>query len=120
MDTSLSREIEDLDGNLENPKRRALLKQFFDAHKAYIKDMIEINNLILKRNDIINNTLDVIGPEVAKHVEDVNASVMKDQEILGLKLNNNTDASIKLSLTLSALAIAVGLLFGVSINNCYH
>ncbi|OHY95644.1 hypothetical protein BI375_12835 [Vibrio rotiferianus] len=110
MEVSLAREVEDLNDSLENPKRKALLNEFVDANKDYIHDMIEINQLILKRNDIIQNTLNVIGPKVAKYVEDVNASVMKDQETLGMELKANTDASVKLTLILSAVAVVVGIL----------
>jgi methyl-accepting chemotaxis protein len=109
MEVSLSEEIEDLDDNLQNPKRRALLQEFVDAQKGYVQDMRTIYELIVKRNDIIQNTLDAIGPQVAKNVEDVKLSVMKEQDTLGPELEASTDESVILSLILSVIAIVVGI-----------
>lgn len=109
MELLVAREVEDLNELLQSPQRRALFKEFTNAHKAYIHDLVEIHNLILTRNTIIQNTLDVIGPQVAKYVEDVNASVMTDQEALGVDLKENTDASVTLTITLSVIAIGVGI-----------
>ncbi|WP_060980570.1 HAMP domain-containing methyl-accepting chemotaxis protein [Vibrio splendidus] len=109
MEVSLSEEIEDLDGNLQNSKRRALLQEFVDAHKGYVQDMNAIYELIVKRNDIIQNTLDAIGPQVAKNVEEVKLSVMKEQDTLGPELEASTDESVRLSLILSVIATVVGI-----------
>lgn len=110
MQNSLKGEIEDLDLNLENPQRRNMLKEFNDAHKAYIQAMHDIHSRILERNGIIQNTLDVIGPQVANNVEDVKLSVMQEQDILGPQLKANTDRSVNLTLILSAIAIVLGVI----------
>ena len=117
MQVFVSEEIEDLNGKLQNPKLRVLFKEFSDAHEAYVQDMRDINYLIVKRNDIIQNTLDVLGPEVAKYIEDMKMSIMKDQDTLGPELKANTDASVMLSLTLSVIAIMVGILSAYFLTN---
>ncbi|MCK8082118.1 MULTISPECIES: methyl-accepting chemotaxis protein [unclassified Vibrio] len=117
MQVLVSEEIEDLNGKLQNPKLRVLFKEFSDAHEAYVQDMRDINYLIVKRNDIIQNTLDVLGPEVAKYIEDMKMSIMKDQDTLGPELKANTDASVMLSLTLSVIAIMVGILSAYFLTN---
>lgn len=108
MTNSLKREIQDLDSNLQSPKRRDMLKTFEDAHTGYVQAMRDIHDLIVERNNIIQNTLDVIGPQVAKNVEDVKLSVMKDQDTLGPALKANTDKSVTVSLVLAAIAVIFG------------
>jgi methyl-accepting chemotaxis protein len=110
MGTSLASEIENLDSNLQNPKRRNMLKEFVDAHKGYVQAIHDIHTLIVERNDIIQNTLDVIGPQIANNVEDVKLSVMKDQDILGPELKANTDSSVTITLVLSLVAAAIGVI----------
>ncbi|MDB1122699.1 HAMP domain-containing methyl-accepting chemotaxis protein [Vibrio algarum] len=109
METELNNEIVDLDKNLQNSGRRDILGEFKQAHTDYIKAMSDIHDLIVKRNTIISNTLDVIGPQVANAVENVKLSIMKDQDELGPALKANTDQSIQITLILSVIAVAFGI-----------
>ncbi len=124
MAKELAGEIEDLNQNLQNSGRRALLAEFKQAHKSYVQAMHDIHELIIERNDIIVNTLDVIGPKVAKAVEDVKLSVMRDQDTLGPELKENTDKSIQITMVLSVIAIVLGIgmayLLTVSITRPIH
>ncbi len=110
MAMAIQPEIKALDANLQNPNRRQLFEQFVTSHDAYVKAMYEIHDLIEDRNEIIHNTLNRIGPEVARDVELVKLSVMEDQDALGPVLKANTDQSIKLSVGLSLAAIALGIM----------
>lgn len=108
MKNELANEVEDLDTYVKDSERRDLLTQFNQAHANYIKAMHDIHNLIIKRNSIINNTLDIVGPEVAKAVKDVKLSVMREQDKLGPELKANTDKSVKTTVFLAFAAIALG------------
>ncbi|WP_070972119.1 methyl-accepting chemotaxis protein [Vibrio sonorensis] len=110
MQRALQTEIDQLDINLQNPNRRALLGEFVKAHDNYVQAMNDIHNLILVRNDIIENTLDVIGPQVAQQVEEVKLSVMRDQDSLGPVLKAKTTNSVKTSVFLSVAALAIGII----------
>ncbi|KOO09800.1 hypothetical protein AKJ18_37520, partial [Vibrio xuii] len=83
MEKSVKEEMRILDTSLQNPKRRDLYQEFARAHGDYLMAMADIRDLIVKRNEFIENTLDVIGVRVAKEAEDVKLSVMKDQDALG-------------------------------------
>lgn len=109
MEKSLKEEMRILDTSLQNPKRRDLYQEFARAHEDYLMAMTDIRDLIVKRNDIIENTLDVIGVRVAKEAEDVKLSVMKDQDALGSALKARTEKSIFFTFTLSAIAIVLGI-----------
>ncbi|WP_176765541.1 methyl-accepting chemotaxis protein [Vibrio xiamenensis] len=115
METDLKGDISELDRHLQNPERRTLLREFVSAYQDYVKAMHDIHSLIVTRNDIIHNTLDVVGPKVAQNVEDMKLSVMKEQDTLGPELKATTEQSINLTLTLSVVAIAAGILAAYSL-----
>lgn len=101
----VAKEIQDFENGLQNPEQQAALISLHKAHDDYVLAMKDINDLINKRNYIIQNTLDVIGPKVAQNVEDMKLSVIKDQDTLGPILKANTDNSITITLLLSAIGI---------------
>ncbi|MDH3582225.1 MAG: methyl-accepting chemotaxis protein [Hyphomicrobiales bacterium] len=68
---------------LENPDRRKLAEDIVPLFKAYSKAFAEVHETILARNDIIKNTMDVIGPKVAGEVEQLKLAVKKEQDTLG-------------------------------------
>ncbi|MDB1123791.1 methyl-accepting chemotaxis protein [Vibrio algarum] len=108
MSDNLSKEIVDLNGNLQDSHRRDLLAQFNQAQKLYINGMKDINSLITQRNTLIEDSLNAIGPSVAANVEDVKLSIMTDQDTLGPQLKETTDRSIQITIILSVIAIILG------------
>ncbi len=105
-----------LDKELENPKRRELLKTVMDSEKEYIKAFSQLTTVIFERNKIITDTLDRIGPIVAKEVEDVKLSVKADQDELGPKLqaSNATSNLLMTIVGIAALVIGVFLAFVIT------
>jgi methyl-accepting chemotaxis protein len=108
MDTKLVEEATELKQYLSNPTHQSLLSEFLTAHQKYVRGLNDINQLIKDKNELIENTLYIIGPQVAKSVDDVKRSVMAEQDILGSVIKENTDNSINLTLLLSFIAIAMG------------
>jgi len=104
----LEAEATELKQYLQNPIRLNLLSLLIKAQQGYVSGLTEIDRLIVERNELIENTLNRIGPQVAKKVEEVKLSVMAEQDRLGPELAANTDASVNLSLFLSVVAIAIG------------
>lgn len=110
MDVLLKPELKEVDTLLQNPKRRSLLTEFVQSHDDYLLAMNEIRNLIVESDNIVHNTLDVLGPHVAESAERVKLSVMQDQDALGPVLKENTDRSVTLTIILSVIAIVLGVL----------
>ncbi|WP_351124915.1 methyl-accepting chemotaxis protein [Shewanella sp. T24-MNA-CIBAN-0130] len=108
IDTKLVEEATDLRQYLSNPTHQSLLAQFLTAHQNYMSGLNDIHRLIKNKNELVENTLYIIGPQVAKSVEDVNLSVMAEQDILGSEIKANTKDSINLTLLLSFVAILIG------------
>ncbi|MCX8901307.1 methyl-accepting chemotaxis protein [Vibrio parahaemolyticus] len=108
MTVKLDEETTELKQYLQNATRQNLLSQFIKAQQSYVGGLNEVYRLIETKNDLVKNTLDQIGPQVAKNAEDVKLSVMADQEALGTELKSTTEDSINLTIVLSVLAIAIG------------
>lgn len=104
----MSNQLEILDKEIQNPKRRELLATVRNAEEVYIKTFGDLKELIYTRNDVITNTLDRIGPLVAKDVEDVKLSVKGEQDILGPTLQANNEKSSRLIMIVSGIALVAG------------
>ncbi|MBF0587613.1 MAG: methyl-accepting chemotaxis protein [Magnetococcales bacterium] len=97
--------IATLDKELQNSERRRLLKVFVGARDAYHLAFKDLAQLIAARNDIIKNTLDRIGPQIAKAVEDAKLSVKKDQDALGPEVQAHNEETINMVLVVSILSL---------------
>ena len=109
----LESQLSQLDKHLEAPERRVLLERFVAGHKRYLQGLKEIGGLLFKIKALIDDTLDVIGPQIAKHAEDVKLSVKADQDTLGPQLQANAGRILMISALLVAIAIIVGILLSV-------
>lgn len=78
---------------LQNPQRRKYLTDVQRAKAVYLEKFNTMVAIILDRNEIIQNTLDVHGPEIASWVEEVKLSIKADQDALGPKLQAANDRS---------------------------
>jgi len=93
---------------LQDPERIKLLHAVDEENNTYHTNFSSLVQLIFKRNAIISETLNRIGPEIAHAVETVSLDLKKNQEELGPRLqeaNNNAEILIEL---LSILALAAG------------
>ena len=95
---------------MQNPQRRQWLAEVIDAKKVYVDIFNALAKVIFDRNDIISGTLDKLGPEIAKAVEDTKLSVKKEQDILGPQVQAANDKAILILIILSAVAILFGMI----------
>ena len=98
-----------LDKELQNPQRRKWLAEVTEAKKVYLENFNTLAKVIFDRNEVISGTLDRLGPEIAKAVEDTKLSVKKDQDILGPKVQAANDRAILILMVLSGVAILIGI-----------
>jgi len=109
LDTKLPPLIEQLDGVLQNPQRRALLAKFQEARSRYAKALDHIDRTIHERNGVIRDQLDRIGPVVADAAEEVKLSVQRDQDRLGPQVKQHNDTTITVVLLVSVASIIIGI-----------
>ncbi len=98
-----------LDRELQNPQRRRWLSQVIEAKNIYTENFNKLAKVIFDHNEIISGTLDRLGPEIAKAVEDTKLSVKQDQDILGPKVQAENDQGIMFIIILAIIAIVIGL-----------
>nr|CRH04677.1 putative Methyl-accepting chemotaxis protein [Candidatus Magnetococcus massalia] len=97
-----------MDKELQNPQRRQHMASAKAARDAYVAAFKQTVKIIFARNDVIQNTLDKLGPEIAKAVEDVKLSVKKDQDALGPKVQAENAKTINVVLIVSLLSVIIG------------
>ncbi len=93
---------------LQNPERRELASKVVSLAKNYEAIFGKVTNTIFKRNNIINNKLDVIGPKLAYVTEEIKLSNKKAQDILGPKTTKDIDFSVLVVEIIAIIAILVG------------
>ncbi len=71
--------VEELDTELQNRDRRMLFEAFVSAREEYLEATRAIRDLISRRNTIIDSQLDVIGPKVAEHAENIKLDIQRQQ-----------------------------------------
>ncbi len=105
-----------LDKELENPKRREMLATVLKTKDRYSSTFDTLVKVIYDRNEVITGTLDVLGPNIAKDIEEVKLSIKARQDDLGPKLvaSNSRNSSIIIVLSIIALAIGSFLAFFIT------
>jgi methyl-accepting chemotaxis protein len=113
--TDLADHIATLESEVQNPTRRRLIKEAIALSADYKSAFLRVHDVIDERNDIVQNKLDRIGPEIAKLTEDVKLSYMADQDKLGPELQAANDNGQMMILLFSLLALGVGIVAAVLI-----
>ena len=103
--------IPDFRKNVQNPKRVALFNKFMQEREKYVEEFKDMVKLVERRNDLVVDTLDVIGPQVAKAVEDVKLSVKTDQDELGPRLAASNQSTVRSVVIISLVGFALGVFF---------
>ena len=98
---------------LQNRTRRSLISQVRSEVTVYESTFLALSDLIMKRNTIIKNELDRIGPIIAKASEDVKLSVKKDQDSLGPQVQNEVESILSQSLTIGIISTLLACITGV-------
>jgi methyl-accepting chemotaxis protein len=97
-----------LDKELQNPERRDMLATISKAKTRYTNTFDTLVKIIYDRNEIITGTLDVMGPKIAKEIEDVKLSIKGVQDVLGPELVASNSRNSTIITVLSIIALAVG------------
>ena len=98
-----------LDKEIQNEQRRRMLARIDIAFADYRSTFDELVDIIFHRNEIITNTLDRLGPVIAKDVEDVKLDIKSVQDDIGPRLVQAIDRNISIISTVGVFALIVGL-----------
>ena len=99
----------------ENADRQALFKKFLEARRIYRETFARLSGIIEKRNKLIENELDRIGPLVASTVEEVKLSLKADQDDLGPRLQKNNQITVIMVIIISVAGLLIGIFMAILI-----
>ena len=78
--------------NLENRDRKKQLQEAIVLIKKYKRGVRNVSEIIIARNNLIKNKLDVIGPKVASLAENIKLTMKKYKNKLGAEISENNQA----------------------------
>ena len=113
--TEMDKGFQILEREIKNSQRKGLLTESIALSKEYRGDFDNLVRVINTRNDIIDNTLDRIGPEIADSAENIKLSVKEEQDILGPKLQSDNVRARTLMSIVGIVAMLMGIAFALYI-----
>ena len=113
LTNKMNKALEALDEQIESETRLQLLSTVRENHKNYIDAFKQVIDIIKERNDLINNTLNKVGPSVANKIEKVKLSVKKDQDSLGPRVQDNANNTQNLVGIISFIALFAGIAIAI-------
>ncbi|MFT5366046.1 MAG: signal transduction histidine kinase/DNA-binding response OmpR family regulator [Candidatus Latescibacterota bacterium] len=109
-----------LDKELQNEQRRRMLSNILLAFEDYQDTFEKLVTLIVDRNSIIENTLDRLGPMIAKDVEDVKLDIKGVQDRIGPNLVAAINQNISIISAMGIFAIVMGLVLTFVITSTFR
>lgn len=113
--TDMKATLSILNSELKNPERRAQLEKTIENSTVYQQAFDDVVNEIYNRNNIINQTLNRIGPIIAKMTEELKLSIKEAQDTLGPKLQQSNATAVILVEVIAVIAILFGIFIAVFI-----
>jgi len=108
--SNLQENLKVLRKEIQNHTRRKQLAQAIGLIETYKDGVKSIVMIIKQRNEIINNKLNVIGPDIAQLSTDIKLSIKKDQDTIGPRVADEND-EIKNSAIFVGIAITLFVIF---------
>lgn len=93
---------------LQNPTRRQLADEVVALHEVYEQAFSDVNRTIKTRNDIIDNTLDTIGPKVASDIEALKLGIKAEQDTLGPRAQADAERGTIITILASLFGMCLG------------
>ncbi len=102
--------IEELAFFMDDPTRVKLIENTVKSTEKYHKAFIKSHDAIVKKNEIIKDTLDEMGPEIASELSVMATSINETQNALGKETINKVNSTIKETLAISTISALIGIL----------
>jgi len=112
---NLSIFLKKMQKEVQNKERKAKLHSAIALINRYKNNVQNIVKLINNRNKIINNKLDVLGPQIATLVEDIKLSIKREQDRLGPQISELNTNVQSVSLIVSLVVLIFVIFIGITI-----
>ncbi len=97
---------------LQNPERRRLADEAMKLGKEYGEAFENAQARIMSRKDIVEGTMNKIGPAIASKLDAIVTAKKTAQDELGPRAATAMNQSMVVALVISGIALAIGLLAG--------
>lgn len=94
---------------LQNPARREHASELVKLASSYQSNFDQVVDVIMKRNDVVEGSLDVIGPTLANQMEQIKLSNKKAQDTLGPQATEQMNAAVLQVEVVASAAIVLGI-----------
>ncbi len=105
-----------LNKELKRPEDRKMFDTIVLAKETYEKTFGEVVSVISEQNRIVEQTMDRIGPEMYKTVQNLGDSYQNEQYALGPKLVASNSRGISLIIVIGCAALLLGILLSFIIS----
>ena len=96
--------------SLEDPDQEQVIEEIADMSEKYIATLSDVHEAIYKRDALVTDTLDRIGPDIASTMEATALDIKAEQDTLGPEMMDVVQWDTNLVLIASALAVVFGLI----------
>ena len=97
---------------LQNPERRRLADEAVKLGKEYAEAFENAQARIMSRNEIVDGTMNKIGPDIASKLDAIVTAKKAAQDELGPRAAAAMSRSMVVALVISGIALAIGMLAG--------
>ncbi|MBW2605026.1 MAG: chemotaxis protein [Deltaproteobacteria bacterium] len=104
-----------LDKELQNSDRRRMLETVIESKKPYTRTFDDLVATIFERNKIIEGSLERLGPQIAKNIEDIKIDNRNAWAELGSKLAASNSRSIIIIGIIGFIAMVLGIFLALII-----
>jgi methyl-accepting chemotaxis protein len=111
----LTQDIDKLIHDISHSSRKKQLDEALTLIGKYKQGVSEIHHIIIDRNNIIDNKLNIIGPNIAKISEDIKLTIKKDQDTIGPKIASLNESTIYMSTIISIVIMIISILMAIFI-----
>lgn len=105
----VAQEANKLKNLLSNAQDIADFNEFERRTKIYVEGITKVQDIVISRNQIINNTLNKIGPEIAEQIEMIKMASKNRQDEIGPALQADSESAIVTIIVFSLIVIAAGI-----------
>ncbi len=112
---TFQQEMDKLDAELQNRTRRALFSQVLSGRDKYMAGFEDLVKTIQDRNEIVDGTLDRLGPIFAKDIEELKLAYKADQDAQGAAQTKMNDLLIIVVIVVVIVAAVAGIFLARSI-----
>lgn len=99
----------ELDGTLQDAELRRLNSEVITLAGDYAAAFDQVAKTIVRRNELINGTLDALGPVMARAIDDLTLSIKAEQDELGPKVEAQSERATTTITIVAILAVLIGI-----------